>query len=210
MLKHFVTALTGFSLAACGSLSGTDETQSTVIDENEARTPPASTGSATESYAELQKFNPSDDEIDALTRLLAPDYADHRERPSFDRWPPSFRAAAFDLTGDGENELLVWLESRCGSGGCVFRVYQKTESGLERISGSTLTFLPIGVAEESNLGWRDIVVSVRGDYVEGGMARLRYSDGIYPLNATMPPGAPTISIGQVVLSDASPVYPLTD
>ena len=157
-------------------------------------------------------FEPSPEEVAALKAILKPQYADFREDWPDEQWLPAFRAAKFDLDGDGSIELLVRLEGRtaCGSGGCAFRVYRQEGASWRRLSGSTLTFLPIGVGDTSNLGWRDIVISTRSDYVDSGKARLKFDGKAYPLNPTMPPATPTDEIGTIVLSDNSTLFPLVD
>lgn len=200
ILRYFAAlALPGLCLA-CDSA---DPAPDAPAEENAAPAPEEAVAAPTD---------PSEEQIAALVRLLAPDYADFRENFPQSQAVPAFRAAAFDLTGDGVDELLVRLEGPvdCGSGGCAFRVYRQGAAGWRKVSGTTLTYLPIGVADSASDGWRDIVVTVRGDYVEGGKVRLRYADGTYPLNPTVPPAEPAGDLGTVVLSDASRAYPLVD
>jgi hypothetical protein len=157
-------------------------------------------------------FEPNPEQVAALNAVLKPQYADFRNDWPGEPWIPAFRAAQYDLDGDGSNELLVRLEGRtaCGSGGCTFRIYRQNGKTWRRLSGSTLTFLPIGVARTSTLGWRDIVVSTRRDLVDSGKARLAFNGGTYPPNPTLPPAAPTNEIGTVLISDSSTLFPLID
>ena len=160
----------------------------------------------------VSEYEPEQEDIAALTAMLAPEYADFREDFPDSLWLPAFRAAAFDLDGDGVDEMLLRLDGRldCGSGGCAFRVYRKEPRGFRKVSGTTVTFLPIAVSDRTSHGWRDIVVGQRKDHVPSGKARLSYEGGTYPLNPSVPPALPTDEVGRIVLSEETLLHPLVD
>ncbi len=177
---------------------------------------PASELSEAIEYPRLEaQFEPTDDELAVLGAELAREYSledfDVRKIAGAEVPPPSFRAAAVDLDGDGNDELLTLLAGfgKCGSGGCTFRVYSTKGGRLRKVSGTTITRLPIALTDHSTQGWRDITVSVCGGGLDPcGRSKLKFDGSRYPLNPTAPPALRTDEIGTVVLTEDSPIHPV--
>ena len=119
-----------------------------------------------------------------------------------------YRAGDIDLDGDGIDETLLYIGSRnfCGSGGCDLYVMRMTTAGVEVLSRSTITRLPIGVMDTSTNGMRDIAVNVGGGGLDPGIRVLRFDGEGYPLNPTTD-GVPADSLGEIVISEG-PLRPL--
>ena len=118
----------------------------------------------------------------------------------------------FDLNEDGTDEALVYLRSRssCGTGGCVFYVLASRRGRWERVSGHTITNLPIRILPTRHRGWRDISVRARIDAQTTYNAILPFDGRTYPLNPTIPPARRLGSnvMGIVVMDIDTPVIPL--
>jgi hypothetical protein len=198
-----VTVL-GFALGGCGS----EPAEPARSQPSQSTAPPPAAASA---------YEPGAEDIASLKSMLAPDYRDFDQEPAdsvFRAWPPGFRAASYDLDQDGTPELLVLLDGNydCGSGGCSFRVYRRGKEGLRKVSGSTVTRLPIGVLESTSQGWRDLTVGIGGGGLDAGPSRaiLRFNGEHYPLNPTTPPAERSGVTGVAVLTEASPLHSLVD
>jgi hypothetical protein len=158
------------------------------------------------------KFDLTDDEVAALARVLAEDY--ERDDSDPDRSPATsgqraFRAAKIDLDGDGVEEFLMLFADgyHCGSGGCTFRVYARNGGPIRRVSGSTITRMPVAVAEAETQGWRDLTVFVCGGGIDPcTRSKLKFDGSSYPMNPSMPPAQRTDEVGTVVLAEASPIH----
>ncbi|WP_271078315.1 hypothetical protein [Aurantiacibacter sp. MUD61] len=102
-----------------------------------------------------------------------------------------FAAGEIDLNADGAVETLVYVAGPmvCGSGGCNAYVLQKEGEGYVKISGHTVSNLPIGAFDTQTNGWRDLAITVRGGIMEEGpdTGRLSYDGTRYPLNSTVLP-----------------------
>jgi hypothetical protein len=100
-----------------------------------------------------------------------------------------YSVAYFDLNDDGTDEALVYLRSRsnCGSGGCAFYVLATRGERWERVSGHTITNLPVRILATRHRGWRDISVRTRIDARTSYHAALPFDGRTYPLNPSMPP-----------------------
>ena len=161
------------------------------------------------------KYDLNPKELAAIKRAIAPETdkflrnlrPPDKDYPHIDNY--GFQAAKFDLNGDGIQEVLFHYDGAgmCGSGGCTLRVYEKRGTDYRRLSGTTLTFLPIGVSELEHHGWRDLMITVRKDYVSSGIAPLRFDGTKYPLSWASEPAE---EIGTIVLSEESQHYPLIE
>ena len=101
---------------------------------------------------------------------------------------PAHRDALVDLDGDGTGEVLAYLDDPnwCTDAGCTLLVFQRKEDeGEELLAEIAPVQLPIRVANQTNSGWRDILVTVGGGTVPAGTVAL-YHDGIgYPEDPTL-------------------------
>lgn len=116
-----------------------------------------------------------------------------------------FAFADVDLNGDGEMETLVYTFGPmiCGSGGCNVFVLQRDGGEYTKISGHTVSNLPIGAFYTETNGWRDLAITVRGGGLEEGpnVARLPFDGTRYPLNPTVLPAERTDEAFEIVLHD---------
>ncbi len=110
--------------------------------------------------------------------------------------------AAFDLNGDGNDELLAYFigPTICGSGGCNLYVFEQDDGVLVERGRLTVTKLPVGVAEGNEQGWRDLVVTVGGGGIEGGLRNVPWTGEAYHSNPTVPPALPVDSMETELLS----------
>lgn len=110
--------------------------------------------------------------------------------------------AAFDLNGDGSDELLAYFigPTICGSGGCNLYVFGQNDGALVERGRLTVTKLPVGVAEGNEGGWRDLVVTVGGGGIEGGLRNVPWTGEAYHSNPTVPPALPVDSMEAELLS----------
>lgn len=100
--------------------------------------------------------------------------------------------AEFDLNGDGTNELLAYFISPmvCGSGGCNLYIFEQGEGALVERGHLTVTRLPVGLGEGNEGGWRDLVVTIGGGGIEGGLRNVPWTGEAYHSNPTVPPALP--------------------
>ena len=91
----------------------------------------------------------------------------------------------------------------CGSGGCNVYVLQRDRGEYIKISGHTVSNLPIGAFYTETNGWRDLAITVRGGGLEEGpdAARLPFDGTRYPLNPTVLPAERTDEPFEIVLPD---------
>jgi hypothetical protein len=101
----------------------------------------------------------------------------------------AYAVSYFDLNDDGADEALVYLRSRghCGSGGCHLYVLTPRRGRWERVSGHTITNLPVRILRSRHRGWRDISVRVRFDARTSYYTALPLDGRTYPLNPSVPP-----------------------
>lgn len=123
-----------------------------------------------------------------------------------------YAVAYYDLNGDGDDEALVYFESRgnCGSGGCRLYILASQGGVWRRVSGHTASRRPIGVLPTKHDGWRDVSVFVAGGGAESYQAALPFDGKTYPLNPSVPP-ARRLSAQermQVLLPSEGPLIPL--
>lgn len=97
-----------------------------------------------------------------------------------------------DLNDDGVPEEVVYLTSPgyCGTGGCTLLILQRSPSGLQLVSRTTIVRPPIRLLPTRTKGWRDLVVKVAGGGGPTREVRLRFDGGGYPLNPSLQPNAP--------------------
>lgn len=183
------------------------------LDGSVVGAPPEELAKAGDHPRPSAQFELTNGELAALGAELAKDYSpedfDPREIAGMKVAPPSFRAAAIDLNGDGVDEILTLLASfgACGSGGCRFRVYSMEGGGLRKVSGSTITRMPIGVTDTATRNWRNLTVFICGGGLDPcGRSMLKFDGSRYPSNPTMPPAVRTSEVGTVVLTDESPIH----
>lgn len=75
-----------------------------------------------------------------------------------------FQSGFADLNADGKDDAVVLLLGTewCGSGGCTFLIFQRTDNGYSLVSQSTVTDAPIRVSKESKNGWLSLIVYSKG------------------------------------------------
>lgn len=99
------------------------------------------------------------------------------------------RDARVDLDGDGQDDLLVYLEDPyfCGSGGCSLVVFRNEGDTFTKVASTSVTRSPIAVGAAGPAGWRDLYVSIGGGGGASGVVRLVHEGGGYPGNpSTLP------------------------
>jgi len=108
-----------------------------------------------------------------------------------------------DLDGNGREEVVVYLTSSCGTGGCSMLILRTMGNDYSLISRHTVVNNPVIVSTTKTNGWRDIIL-----YVAGGGAKLSYNilkfDGsAYPPNPSTAPELPsgTIVSGAAIVAD---------
>ena len=85
-----------------------------------------------------------------------------------DNWTPQekaarrFVAAFVDLNGDGIEEVVIYLPSDCGSGGCSMYVLQTSGSSWREAAYRPIVQLPVRMLASRSHGWRDLSVVVSG------------------------------------------------
>jgi hypothetical protein len=126
---------------------------------------------------------------------------------------PRYAVAYVDLNGDGVDEAIVYFQSRgtCGSGGCRLFVLASRGRLWRRVSGHTITNLPIRLLPTRHYGWRDISVRVRGGGIRQAYdAALPFDGRTYPLNPSMPPARrlPRHSRARILIGENTPLIPL--
>jgi len=114
-----------------------------------------------------------------------------------------FAMAFVDLNGDHRAEAIVYLvdDSWCGSGGCMTFVFTPSSSGWKWVSSTTLTKLPIYRLRSKHHGWNDLGVSVRSDYVKGGLVALHFNGSTYKSYPTIAPVKFSPAQADLLISD---------
>jgi hypothetical protein len=99
---------------------------------------------------------------------------------------PGYRYALVDLNGDGQADAVILLTGEyCGSGGCTLLVLRGSEGSFKLISSSTTSSDPIRVLEETNYGWKSLLVNSHSI----GEVVMRFNGVKYPLNPSLQPVA---------------------
>ncbi|MBD1845948.1 hypothetical protein H6F89_21550 [Cyanobacteria bacterium FACHB-63] len=108
-----------------------------------------------------------------------------------------------DLDGDRRSEVVVYITSDCGSGGCPMLILQATGNGYRTVSRHTLVNNPIVISNTRTNGWRDIVLYVAGGGAKPSYHILKFEGSTYPSNpSTAPEVTPgTIVSGSAIVSD---------
>lgn len=88
---------------------------------------------------------------------------------------------AFDLNGDGKDEYLCGLRGQfwCGTGGCSFVVVEEKEGGLTLLTRGGPTFSPHFISQETNNGYRSIILDPTQGQTAEGEEYLNYPVLIY-------------------------------
>ena len=88
---------------------------------------------------------------------------------------------AFDLNGDGKDEYLCGLRGQfwCGTGGCSFVVVEEKKGGLSLLTRGGPTFSPHFISQETNKGYRSIVLDPTQGQTAEGEEYLNYPVLIY-------------------------------
>lgn len=113
-----------------------------------------------------------------------------------------------DLTGDGVEDALVYLDSPswCGSGGCTVLVFEAitgeadiAELGAFRPAAEiSLMHGPVTVAETSTEGWADLIVT----QADGQRVALRFDGETYPMSPAEGVAVSGSSTGTVLFAAA--------
>ena len=116
----------------------------------------------------------------------------------------TYQVAATDLDGDNIDELLVYLTSSCGNGGCNLLILTPRGNSYRVVTNATIVKLPVRVLDTRSNGWRNLTVWVQGGGIlEGYEAELPYDGDSYPSNPSMPPARKlqgTVS-GEILFDD---------
>jgi hypothetical protein len=112
---------------------------------------------------------------------------------------PEFKHALADLNNDGKKDAIVLMTGKqwCGTAGCNMLIFQGADDAFTFVSGSTIVITPIRVAQESNNGWRTVIVYARGV----GDVLMQFDGKRYPLNPSMQPKAISeqVSAAEIVM-----------
>jgi hypothetical protein len=125
----------------------------------------------------------------------------------------SYKRAWVDLRGDGGRQAIVYVQDRCGSGGCTLLVLEHDGRTFRIVGEITITRPPIQILSHVTNGWHDI-----GVFVAGGGTPDRYQAGVpfegkqYALNPTVPPArnAKGERVKATVITRNDPSLPLFD
>ena len=122
----------------------------------------------------------------------------------------TYSFAVVELNGGKEKQALVYLSNRdwCGSGGCTLLVLEQNNGSFRKISGMTISNLPIRVLDTTSNGWHDIGVRVKGGVDPGHEARMRYDGKKYPLNPSLAPKASPHALGKTAIAENARTIPL--
>lgn len=153
-------------------------------------TPPASPAPLTEALAVTSSAQ-FDAKVDSALRNY---FTMHKTDPAETR----YRWLTYDLNGDGQDELLTLLDW-CGSGGCTLLVFENHQQQWRFNSRMTLVNTPFYVGQQSQNGWRDLIMPVRGGGATPELHQLRYNGISYPLNPSTAPIANQDNLSPVTL-----------
>ena len=93
---------------------------------------------------------------------------------------PPYQSAMVDLNGDGQEDAVVLLSGTdwCGTGGCTMLIFKNDRGGYLLLSRSTVTRSPIRISPAVTNGWKDLIVSARGQ----GDTLMQFDGSAYPGN----------------------------
>lgn len=101
---------------------------------------------------------------------------------------PHYRQAHADLDADGREDVLMWLDDPnfCDrGGGCTLLVFRNQPAGYTLVGETTSVRPPILVSPNRTQGWRDLLVDVHADGIQGGTVALQSNGQHYPADATL-------------------------
>ncbi|MBB1087202.1 hypothetical protein H4F99_01730 [Lysobacter sp. SG-8] len=183
LLASSLLVIGGLALAACSEPATPDTTPAPAAAPSDAlETPPPIDASPTaETPAEAPVAY--GDEAGAQAAVAA--YLEQEGAEADTR----HRDARVDLDGDGQDDLLVYLEDPyfCGSGGCSLVVFRNEGATFTKVASTSVTRSPIAVGAAGPAGWRELYVSIGGGGGASGVVRLVHEGGGYPGNpSTLP------------------------
>ncbi len=113
------------------------------------------------------------------------------------------RTARVDLDGDGQDDLLAYLEGPyfCGSGGCSLLVFRNEGGAFTKVASTSVTRSPIAIGEPGPRGWRDLYVTIGGGGGPSGVVHLVDGGSGYPENPSVLPVADALPPEAVVVID---------
>ncbi|WP_206756096.1 hypothetical protein [Phormidium sp. FACHB-592] len=108
-----------------------------------------------------------------------------------------------DLDGDGREEVVAYLTSSCGTGGCSMLILRAMGNGYSLISRHTIVNNSVVVSTTKTNGWRDIVLYVAGGGTKPSYNILKFDGSAYPPNPSTAPELPsgTIVSGTAIVAD---------
>jgi hypothetical protein len=108
-----------------------------------------------------------------------------------------------DLDGDGREEVVAYLTSSCGTGGCSMLILRAMGDGYSLISRHTIVNNPVVVSTTKTNGWRDIILYVAGGGAKPSYNVLKFDGSAYPRNPSTAPELPsgTIVSGAAIVAD---------
>lgn len=173
--------------------------ESTVVIEGDSRSKETTAGSSNEKPPPMLRREdaPQAQSAAALPRELLDEvrreYPDGFTEDSFRFDPDRVEAVAIDLNDDGTDEYFVWARNGfCGSAGCSFEIFRKSQAGFEAIYNEAQVFAEPGdvagsVLETRTTGYRDLCFS-RVYWNERYTKRLIFDGDAYRTNTVV--GAP--------------------
>lgn len=103
--------------------------------------------------------------------------------------PATHKVAGADLDGDGRPEAIVYLEGDdwCVTTGCTLVIMRDGTTGLKAVSVTKRARLPVAIAGDATVGWRDLLVRT-GIAGTTRLVTLKFNGSAYSANAsTLPP-----------------------
>jgi heat shock protein HslJ len=99
----------------------------------------------------------ADAEVEDAVLRASPDYTP--EVVEITNQPARYLYSRFDLDGDGNEELFVYLLGSifCGSGGCDLLLFTEGEDGYDLVNTFPISRLPVIVSPETTAGWKNVV-----------------------------------------------------
>lgn len=161
-----------------------------MIELSEA-TPPPIVGQAAIHAQQIAGRADYQEEVDQAIRRY---FTLHKTAPD----KTQYRWLKYDLNGDEQPELLVQLDW-CGTGGCTLLIFEQQNQQWQFNSRITLVQNPIHLGKQTQHGWQDLMLNVRGGGAKPALHRLQYNGISYPTNPSVAPEASADQVSQVIL-----------
>jgi len=155
--------------------------------------------------------NEPDAALEAAILAASPDYT--REIVDVDGRQARYVYGRFDLDGDGEDEILVYLLGSifCGTGGCNLLLFGEADGGYAVINVFPISRLPVIASPRRTAGWNDLLRLESGGGAEAGYVRHAFDGTKYVeaerLPADAPPEGTRLLDGELAFDQGIPLEP---